>query len=226
MISRTRSSFKRLVMRCLAVHEIYTFSCYMSLRLSMVLNKPYPRKFWVGVCLTPAVCSCLRYICLPMSPVYTSGKGGLISMAVKAHYYTTSFFKYLLHHATLVWGTFLLLTMAWGLWNLHGEWQGAQGWEQQSVAQGIEGSHGFSYDASHRWMFVDFKSAYSSDEYFPTALVEPVYPTLMAIFFKALGDYGKLAILVFQVISLLITCVVIYHLGRILFNSWTGILAG
>jgi 4-amino-4-deoxy-L-arabinose transferase-like glycosyltransferase len=147
-------------------------------------------------------------------------------MAVNAHYYTTLFFKYLLHRATFVWGIFLLLTMAWGLCNLRGEWQGARGWEQQLVAQSIAGSHGFSFDASHRWMFVDFRSAYSSDEYFPTAMVEPVYPTLMAIFFKALGDYGKLAILVFQVIALLITCVFIYHLGRMLFNSWTGMLAG
>lgn len=147
-------------------------------------------------------------------------------MALNAHYYTISLFNYLSQRVTLIWGIFLLLTMAWGLSNLRGEWQRAPGWEQKWIAQSIAGGHGFSFDATHRWMFVDFRSAYSSDEYFPTAMAEPVYPTLMAISFKALGSYGQLAILVFQVIALLITCVVLYYLGRMLFNSWTGILAG
>jgi hypothetical protein len=143
-------------------------------------------------------------------------------MMLNGRHYTNSPFNYLLQHITLIWSIFLLLTMAWGLWNLRGEWPHAQGWEQERIAGSIADGHGFSFEAKHRWLF----EPEDSGEYFPTAWAEPIYPALMAIFFRGMGDYAKLGMLVFQVIALLLTSVVLYHLGRIVLNRWTGILAG
>jgi len=124
---------------------------------------------------------------------------------------------------------FFLLTISSGLWILDlsysGKWQNAKGYEYFWITQGILSGNGYSIASCRRWMFVDHVSAYSCDEYFPTALEEPIYPAMMALSFKALGEYGKFAILIFHIISLLCTYIVIFYLGRKVFNFQTGVLA-
>lgn len=127
----------------------------------------------------------------------------------------------------LIWAVFILLMIVSGLriLNIYSKSYRATGYEYLWIAQSISSGHGFSFDAPHRWFFVDFSSSYPSDEYFSTAAEEPVYPFLMAFFSKILGQYGKLTVLALQVIALLFTSFMIYHLGRKVFNSRVGILA-
>jgi 4-amino-4-deoxy-L-arabinose transferase-like glycosyltransferase len=139
---------------------------------------------------------------------------------------TISFSNYIRRHFTLIWVIFLLLTTTLGLWDVFSKWQSVGGGEYWWIAQSLADGHSYSIDASHRWMFNDFESSYPSDKYFPTAISEPVYPTLMALSLKVFGEYGKLAILIFQVTALTLTSVVVYFLGRKVFNPQTGILAG
>ncbi|MFX0195016.1 MAG: ArnT family glycosyltransferase [Candidatus Hodarchaeota archaeon] len=129
--------------------------------------------------------------------------------------------------AFFIWAILFMIAIVSGLrfLRISDRWQSAQGWEYFWIAESIAGGHGFSIASCHRWMFVDFRSSYSCDEYSPTALEEPVYPILMALSFKAFGKYGKFAILVFQLITLFFISVVMYFLGRKVFNWQTGILA-
>lgn len=105
------------------------------------------------------------------------------------------------------------------------KWKSVIGYEYYWIAESLAGGHGYSIAADHRWYFVDFQSEYPSDRYYPTALEEPVYPFLLAFAFKSFGEYGRLAILLFNVVALYLTALLIYLLVRKIFDSHLGVIA-
>jgi hypothetical protein len=109
--------------------------------------------------------------------------------------------------------------------SLSDKWKSVIGYEYYWIAESLAGGHGYSLPANHRWYFYDFKSEYPDDQYYPTALEEPVYPFLLVFAFKSLGEYGRLAMLLFNVVTLFMTAVVIYLLVRKVFDSHLGIIA-
>lgn len=105
------------------------------------------------------------------------------------------------------------------------KWKSVIGYEYYWIAESLAGGHGYSIAADHRWYFIDFQSEYPKDQYYPTALEEPVYPFLLALAFKSFGEYGRLAILLFNVVALYLTALVIYLLVRKIFDSHLGVIA-
>ena len=136
-----------------------------------------------------------------------------------------SLFSYLSRYSILLWLIFLLVMTGLRLSDVVRNWQSARGAEYFWIAQGIAAGHGFSIDADHRWFFMNPELSYPTDEYYPTAIEEPIYPHLMAFALRTFGDRGQLAILVFQVIALFCTCIIVYYLSRKVFNAQVGILA-
>ena len=105
------------------------------------------------------------------------------------------------------------------------KWKSVIGYEYYWIAESMVGNHGYSLPANHRWYYYDFKSEYRDDQYYPTALEEPVYPFLLATALKNLGEYGRLAVLLINVTALFLTSVLIYLLVRIIYDSHLGIIA-
>jgi hypothetical protein len=104
-------------------------------------------------------------------------------------------------------------------------WKSLIGYEYYWIAEGIAGGHGYSLAANHRWYFDDFKTEYPADQYYPTALEEPIYPYLLAFSFTSLGEYGRLYPIVLNVVLLYLTSVLVYLLARKVFGSRVGIFA-
>lgn len=105
------------------------------------------------------------------------------------------------------------------------EWKSVIGYEYYWISEGMTGGHGYSLAANHRWYFYDFKSEYPDNSYYPTALEEPVYPFLLFIAFKGLGEYGRLAILLLHIVALYMTAIVMYLLAMKIFDTRLGIFA-
>jgi Dolichyl-phosphate-mannose-protein mannosyltransferase len=105
------------------------------------------------------------------------------------------------------------------------QWRSVVGYEYYWIAESLAGGHGYSLPANHRWYFYDFKSEYPDDQYYPTALEEPVYPFLLFFAFKSLGEYGRLAMLLLNVVALFMTAVTLHLLVRKVFDSQLGIIA-
>lgn len=133
--------------------------------------------------------------------------------------------SYLSRYYKVLWLVLLLVMTLQRLIDVVLNWQSAKGAEYFWIAQGIAAGHGFSIDADHRWFFMNPGLSYPTDQYYPTAIEEPIYPHFMAFALRTFGEHGKLAILIFQVIALLATCIVVYHLGRKVFNGFVGIVA-
>lgn len=126
----------------------------------------------------------------------------------------------LLKRVILVWIIFLLLLLGSGLLNLSFSWKKAAGFEYLWIAESLESGHGFSFHSDSCLIKTNSKI-----NYFPTAHEEPGYPLFMALTTKVFGEYGRLVILLFQVVALYLTSIVIFHLARKIFNCSTGILA-
>lgn len=135
-------------------------------------------------------------------------------------------FNYLRRRCALIGIAFLLLITAFRLWEAVQGWPSASGGEAFWVAQSIASGHGHSVTGEYRWMFSDFVSTYPADEYFPTAITEPVYPRLLAFAFTIFGEEkGTLAILLLQAIAVALSPVAVFYLGKKVFNRSTGMLA-
>lgn len=132
----------------------------------------------------------------------------------------------LVYRTVFTWIIFLLIIMVSELITVIGLWQKATGWEYLWVAQNIESGHGFSLSSCNQWIvgIIDYPNCKQYLQ--PTAYIEPGYPFFMAFMTKVFGKYGRLAILIFQVVALFLTSVVIYHIARKIFNTATGIVAG
>lgn len=104
-------------------------------------------------------------------------------------------------------------------------WKPVIGYEYQWIADSLAGGHGYSLPASHRWYFLDFVSEYPADEYYATALEEPIYPFLLGYSQKVFGEYGRLAVLLLHLVALYLTALFIYLVVRKVFDSRLGVVA-
>ncbi len=62
----------------------------------------------------------------------------------------------------------------------------------------------------------------------PTSWQAPVYPFIMAAFFKLFGVFSqesRLALILFQILISLLLCWLLFVSGKLIFNPWTGLLA-
>jgi hypothetical protein len=124
------------------------------------------------------------------------------------------------------WAALLCLLLVFNMITFLLAWQTTGGAEYLWIAESLAGGHGFSLPATHRWMFIDFESSYPAGEYFPTALEEPVYPTVLAVNLRFLGGYGKFVMLGIHVICLFLTWLIVYDLGRTIFPREEGVFVG
>ncbi len=88
------------------------------------------------------------------------------------------------------------------------------GYEMGRVAQSLATGHGFASP------FLEPTG--------PTALVPPLYPCFLAVLFKIFGVYSKNAAIAALLTNCLIsalTCIPLYHIGKILFGRNTGYLS-
>jgi Dolichyl-phosphate-mannose-protein mannosyltransferase len=102
------------------------------------------------------------------------------------------------------------LVIVYHLYNVVGRWQVICGYEAEWVANAIVKGHGFSFDGSHRWLFEEG----SASEYFPTAWVDPVFTYLLAGCYWLFGEYGRLVIIVANLVFLTVTVVVVFYIGK------------
>lgn len=107
------------------------------------------------------------------------------------------------------------------------EWNNASGAEYLDIATSIVAGHGFSMSEGDRWFWVDFnpQTTYDDDNFFPTAIEEPIYPYLLAAALSIFGDQGVLAIAVLQLAAWIGSCLLVYCLGKVLFGRYIGFFA-
>lgn len=99
----------------------------------------------------------------------------------------------------------------------------AMGWEYERIAQSLATGHGFSFPPKRgRLLYTPDDPVWHT--YGVTAWKEPVYPYVMALAFRTLGETrGRLAILLGQLVLLLSVCLMVYVLGARLFGPAAGI---
>lgn len=102
------------------------------------------------------------------------------------------------------------------------EWSAPKGWEPLQVAEGLAAGHGFAWEREHRWLFWDDPRP----GFFPTAWAEPVYPLVLAFDLRVFGpDRGRQAAVVFQVVSVALTAILTFLVGRRWFGELSGMIA-
>ena len=108
--------------------------------------------------------------------------------------------------------------------HLPDRWETARGREYGRIATSLADGYGFSFPPVDRWLVLAGEPG--GDMHGATAWKEPIYPYFMAASFKLFGPrYGRLAIVLFQIGFLLITCLLIYQLGSRLFGAGAGTVA-
>ncbi|HEX5436995.1 MAG TPA: hypothetical protein VFW98_07545 [Gemmatimonadaceae bacterium] len=136
--------------------------------------------------------------------------------------------------ATLIWIALLLAILVWDGWNNRYAWQSARGWEQEEIAQSLATGHGFSFAARYRWLFSrsttpdpdPWTAARGAQHYFPTAWESPLQPLLIAGASVSAGAYwGRFLVVACQAAFLLATAVLVFLLGRAVFEWRTGMIA-
>lgn len=99
--------------------------------------------------------------------------------------------------------------------------------EEGEIAYALANGQGFSWPQT--WRPVGPEGALiKPDHPEPTAWRAPVNPAILAIAFWVFGSYSvkaAVAVELFQVLLSLLSCYVLFRLGRMLFNEWTGLIA-
>jgi hypothetical protein len=122
----------------------------------------------------------------------------------------------------LLWAGLLVLVLLPFAWKHRYDWRTAYGLEPEWIAHSIADGHGFSFRGDHVWLIPHGPRTF----YSPTAWQEPVNPIVLGALFRAGGRYyGRLFAVAVQTAVLLATAVLLYLLGRRVFDEWTGGLA-
>jgi 4-amino-4-deoxy-L-arabinose transferase-like glycosyltransferase len=104
-------------------------------------------------------------------------------------------------------------------WVFPDRWQ--YGYEMGQIADSLTRGEGFS------WPYVSPFNINTSLAH-PTAWMPPVYPFIIAAAFKSLGAYSKEAAITlefFQILISVLTCVMLYILGKRFYNVQAGLIA-
>ncbi len=85
----------------------------------------------------------------------------------------------------------------------------------------LAGGHGFSFPGDNRWLF----ELESSQNYFPTAWVDPVYTTILAGLIWLFGDFYRLAAALLNLSLLAATFMLTYRVSERLMGSRAALVA-
>jgi hypothetical protein len=108
--------------------------------------------------------------------------------------------------------------------SVSGKWTKSKGYEYYWISEALSKGYGYSLAANHRWYYYDFESNYPSDEYYSTALEEPLYPYYLAAANYLFGEHDRLVVISFQVAVLYLNALLIYLIVRKIHHSQLGIL--
>ena len=101
------------------------------------------------------------------------------------------------------------------------------GYEEGEIAYAL--AHGQGYSWPQTWRSVGPDGALiKRDHPEPTSWRAPLSPAILGIAFWVFGSYSikaAVAAELFQVLVSLLSCYVLFRLGRMLFNEWTGLIA-
>jgi 4-amino-4-deoxy-L-arabinose transferase-like glycosyltransferase len=101
----------------------------------------------------------------------------------------------------------VLISAGAKLLRLHRGWESARGFESEWIGRAIAGGHGFSFPGDSRWLFAPL----DANHFFPTAWSEPFPPFFIGANLYLFGEYGKLSILLFNVLFHMATAVCIFR---------------
>lgn len=123
---------------------------------------------------------------------------------------------------TLLWAVLLVVVLMPFAWHHRYDWRKAYGLEPEWIARSLAFGKGFSFRGDHVWLIPHA----GRDTYSPTAWQEPVNPLLLGAVFRIGGPYySRLMVVAIQTLVLLATALLLYLLGRRVFDEWTGRVA-
>lgn len=105
----------------------------------------------------------------------------------------------------------------------------AFGYETGEIGYALANGQGFSWPQT--WRSVGPPGGgqyYRRDQPVPTSWEAPIYPTIVGLAFWFFGSYtaqAAIAVELFQILLSLLSCYVLFRLGKLIFNEWTGLLA-
>jgi 4-amino-4-deoxy-L-arabinose transferase-like glycosyltransferase len=101
------------------------------------------------------------------------------------------------------------------------------GVEEGEIAYALANGQGFSWPQT--WRPVGTQGAmFQRDRPEPTAWKAPLNPAIIAVAFKLFGSYSAgaaVALELFQIVLSLLSCYVVFRLGRMIFDEGTGLIA-
>ena len=113
---------------------------------------------------------------------------------------------------------FAVLTTSWVFPRDNHSW--SFGYEMGQIAASLAMGNGFSWPEN-----VQYSEYYAAGQ--PTAWMPPVYPFIMAAAFKIFGVFSNqaaIALETFQIIASALTCIVLYFLGKRLYDAKAGLV--
>lgn len=114
----------------------------------------------------------------------------------------------------------LALALSFDLVRIYSAWPfDPRGWEYEDVAQAWADGEGFRVLGEHAW----YQNQSDPGAYYPTAWVEPLPTVLLGGFLRWLGEQGRLAMVVANVLLFAATLAVVYQLGKRLGGPFLGL---
>ena len=104
---------------------------------------------------------------------------------------------------------FVILSVAWRARHIvDGGWRGALGYEFEWIAEPLSKGYGYTFAYDGRWL-----GPYDNP-LTPTAWVEPVQTGVMALAFRALGEQGRMPLVLLNYLWFAACCLLVFEIGR------------
>jgi len=124
-----------------------------------------------------------------------------------------------------------IVTTSWVFPSGQNFWQ--YGHEMGQIADSLAMGNGFSWPELYTQTHIAMGNGFSWPELYdhaqgPTAWVPPIYPFIMAAAFKGFGIFSQeaaMVLLFFQTILSCLSCILLYFLGKRLYNAQVGLFA-
>ncbi len=113
------------------------------------------------------------------------------------------------------------VAVARAAFNVLPTWRAMPGWEARMVAEALAGGHGFSFPGRDRWLF----DPDMTRDFFPTAWMDPIYPSVLAALMWMFGDYYRLAAALLNLFLLAATFMLTYRVSERLMGSQAALVA-
>lgn len=123
--------------------------------------------------------------------------------------------------------SFMLFLILYGFLSLSAfilsnqEWVQASGYEFEWIAGSLASGHGYSFDKGSAWL-----GPYDTPgEFVPTAWSEPIQTIIIAFSFRALGENGRLFLVLLNILWLSLANFPIFLIGKRLLGRLTGFMS-